>query len=195
VSPRGRRPGDADTRAHILDAARDLFAEQGYERASMRAIARRAGVDPALIVHYFGPKEDLLAAALALPVDPSIVLAPVVQGPREDAGHRLVLALFTVWEQDRVQRQLLGMLRTAASHDLARGVMQQALHDAFAPVVARLVDDQRELRTGLVMTQMGGLAFTRYFLRLPEVAGLDAQTLIAAVGPTIQHYLTGDVGG
>jgi AcrR family transcriptional regulator len=190
MSARGRRPGDEDTRRAILDQARRLFAEQGYERASLRAIARAAGVDPSLIAHYFGSKQGLLTAALELPVDPTVVLAPVLAGPREDAGERLVRAIVAVWEVPAVNERLMGMLRTAASHDLAREVLRSALHNAFAPIVAELVDDQPQVRTGLVMSQMGGLAFTRYFLQLPEVTALDADVLAATVGATIQRYLT-----
>lgn len=190
MSPRGRRPGDEDTRRAILEQARRLFAEQGYERASLRVIASAAGVDPALIAHYFGSKQGLLTAALELPVDPKVVLAPVLAGPREEAGERLVRAIVTVWEIPEVNERLMGMLRTAASHDLAREVLRTALHNAFAPVVAELVDDRPEVRTGLVMSQMGGLAFTRYFLQLPEVTGLDTDVLAATVGRTIQRYLT-----
>lgn len=190
MRPRGRRPGDEDTRQSILEQARRLFAEHGYERASMRAIARAAGVDPALIVHYFGSKQDLLTAALELPIEPAVVLAPVLTGPRDLVGERLVRAIVTVWEIPEVNERLLGMLRTAASHDLAREVLRTALHNAFAPIVAELVDDQPRVRTGLVMSQMGGLAFTRYFLQLPEVAGLDIDVLATTVGKTIQGYLT-----
>ena len=190
MSPRGRRPGDEDTRRAILDQARHLFAEQGYERASMRAIARAAGVDPSLIVHYFGTKQDLLVAALELPVDPEVVRARVLAGPSDQAGERLVRTMVTFWEVPQVNEHLLGMLRTAASHDLAREVLRTALRNAVAPLVAGLVEDQAELRTGLVMSQMSGLAFARYFLQLPEVAGLDAEVLASTVGRTVQRYLT-----
>ncbi len=193
VRPRGRRPGDDDTRQRILAAARKLFAESGYERAGMRAIAAEAEVDPALINHYFGSKQGLLTEALRLPVDPAVVLAAVQQAPRDRMGEELVRTLVATWEQPPVRQHFLGMLRTAASHDVAREVMQQTLHDSVQVAVAGLVDDDAPRRSALVITQMAGLAFTRYFLQLPEVTALSTEELVAAIGPTIQRYLTGPV--
>lgn len=190
MSPRGRRPGDADTRDRILAAARQLFAERGFERASMRAIAQEADVDPALIGHYFGSKQGLLTQALRLPVDPSLILATVAAAPRETMGENLVRALVSTWERPQVRQHFLGMLRTAASHETAREVMQQTLHDSIQAAVAGLVADDHARRSALVMTQMAGLAFTRYFLQIPEVAGMDVEELARTVGPTVQRYLT-----
>jgi AcrR family transcriptional regulator len=193
MTPRGRRPGDADTRDAILRAARHLFATQGYERASMRAIAREADVDPALIVHYFGSKHELLIEALRLPVEPSQVLATVASAPRAQRGTALVRALVSTWERPEIRQHFLGMLRTAASHDTARTALQRTLHDSVQVAVAGLVDDHQEIRAALVMTQMSGLALTRYFLQVPEVVALSPEELVTLVGPTVQRYLTGPV--
>lgn len=194
MSPRGRRPGDADTRDAILGAARHLFATQGYERASMRAIARDADVDPALIMHYFGSKHELLVEALRLPVEPSQVLAAVASAPREQQGAALVRALVSAWEQPDIRQHFLGMLRTAASHETARAALQRTLHDSVQVAVADLVDDQPQRRAALVISQMSGLALTRYFLQIPEVVALSPDELVAMVGPTVQRYLTGRLG-
>jgi AcrR family transcriptional regulator len=193
VRPRGRRPGDDDTRQRILVAARRLFAESGYERAGMRAIAAEADVDSALITHYFGSKQGLLTEALRLPVDPALVLASVQRAPRDRMGEELVRALVATWEQPPVRQHFLGMLRTAASHDVARDVLQQTLHDSVQVAVAGLVDDDPQRRSALVITQMTGLALARYFLQLPEVTALTPEELVVAIGPTIQRYLTGTV--
>jgi AcrR family transcriptional regulator len=193
MSARGRRSGDPDTRQQILDSARHLFAEQGYERASLRAIGAHAGVDPALILHYFGSKQGLLTEALRLPLDPRIVLAGVFEVPRDQMGETLVRALIATWERPEVRRHFLGMLRTAASDETARDVLRATLHDSVQAAVAALVTDEQDKRSALVMTQMAGLAFTRYFLQLPEVAALDPEALVAAIGPTVQRYLTGSV--
>jgi AcrR family transcriptional regulator len=191
MRPRGRRPGEEDTRAQILASARRLFAEQGYERASMRAIAREAEVDPSLIMHYFGSKHGLLVETLQLPLDPAELLAGVAVAPPHERGERLVRAIIGAWEQPQVREHFLALLRTAASHESAREVLQTALHDSIQPVVASLAADQPARRSALVMSQMAGLAVTRYFLRMPEVEQLRPEQLVADLGPTVQRYLTG----
>lgn len=191
MSPRGRRPGDEDTRQAILNSARRSFAEQGYERATLRAIARDAGVDPALILHYFGTKEDLLVAALHLPLEPATLMAAVAAAPAHERGELFVRVFLTAWEQPAVREYVLGMLRTAASHDLARQTFARTLHDAVQPVIADLVADLPERRSALVMSQMAGVAMTRYFLQIPEVVALDVEDLVAGLGPTVQRYLMG----
>ncbi|MEZ5184796.1 MAG: TetR family transcriptional regulator [Candidatus Nanopelagicales bacterium] len=194
MKPRGRRPGVEDTRERILTTARHLFAERGYERASMRAIAAEAHVDPALITHYFGSKQGLLTEALKLPLDPSVILSVVAQAPPADRGEQLVRVLVDTWEQPMVLRHFLGMLRTGASHEVAREVMQQTLHDSVQAAVAALVDDDPDRRSALVMTQMAGLAFTRYFLQMPDVVAFAPEELARAIGPSVQRYLTEPLG-
>ncbi len=191
MTPRGRRPGDEDTRERILDSARRLFAQRGFERASMRVIARDAEVDPALIVHYFGSKQGLLEECLQLPLDPRVVLSAAAQAPPDQRGELLVRALVAAWERPELQQHLLGMLRTGTSHDTARVALQRTLHDAVQPVVAGLATDDPDRRSALVMSQIAGLAITRYFLQIPEVVALTPDEIVAAVGPTVQRYLTG----
>ncbi len=191
MTPRGRRPGDENTRERILTSARQLFSQHGYDRASMRMIAADAGVDPSLIVHYFGSKEGLLEQCLQLPMDPRAVLSLASQAPPQQRGELLVRALVSAWERPDVQQHLLGMLRTGASHDIAREALQRSLHDAVQPVVAGLAIDDPARRSALVMSQIAGLAITRYFLRIPEVVALTPDEIVAAVGPTVQRYLTG----
>jgi AcrR family transcriptional regulator len=193
--PRGRRPGTTDTRAQILDAARDLFAAQGYERASMRAIAARAKVDPSLIVHYFASKEGLLREALTLPIDPRAVLASgLAEVPDEQVGEELVRVVLGVWEQPAVRSRLLSLLRTAVSHDLAMAVLRQMLQRTVVAAVARLVDDDSaQMRAELVATQMAGLAMARYLVQLPSVASASVDYLAVAIGPSVQRYLTEEI--
>jgi AcrR family transcriptional regulator len=188
---RGRRPGDEDTRERILASARRLFSQRGYERASMRVIARDADVDPSLIVHYFGTKQGLLEECLQLPVDPRVVLSEVSKAPPEQRGELLARALVAAWERPELQQHLMGMLRTGTSHDIARESLQRTLHDAVQPVVAGLAIDDPARRSALVMSQIAGLAITRYFLGIPEVVALTPDEIIAAIGPTLQRYLTG----
>lgn len=191
--PRGRRPGGGDARADILYAARDLFARDGYEKASMRAIARRAHVDPALIVHYFATKENLLREALVLPVDPAALLADGLAGvPDERLGVELVRLVLGVWETPAVRPMMQGMLRTAISHDLAMTVLRQMLQRTVVAAVSRLADDHSaQQRAELVGAQMAGLALTRYLIGLPTLAAMSVDEVAEAVGPSVQHYLTG----
>jgi AcrR family transcriptional regulator len=197
MPPRGRRPVDgSDTREEILTAAGELFAELGFDRTTMRAVAARADVDPALIHHYFGNKEGLLSAALVLPVDPAVLLAGLDKDP-EHAGEAIVRRVLGLWESDpEIRRRLLGLIRVGMSHDYAAGVLRDLLGRTILTAVARVVaDDHRPLRAGLVGTQMGGLLLGRYVLGLPAVRDATPEQLVVAIGPVVQHYLTGPVAG
>lgn len=198
AAPRGRRPGgEGDARADILAAARELFARQGYEKASMRAIAARARVDPSLIVHYFASKEGLLRQALTLPVSPAELLDEGLDGvPDDEVGVELVRLVLGTWEQPSVLPRLLSLLRTAISHDLAMTLLREMLQRTVIASVSRLVDDDSaEQRAALVGSQMAGLALTRYLVRLPALQAMTVDELAGAVGPSVQHYLTGDLRG
>jgi AcrR family transcriptional regulator len=196
MPPRGRRPiGGPDAREQILTAAAELFSELGFERTTMRAVAARAYVDAALIHHYFVNKEGLLGAALVLPVDPAALLAGLDEDP-EHAGEAVVSRVLGVWEADpQTRRHMLGLIRVGLSHEYAAGVLRDLLGRTILTAVARVVpDDHRALRAALVGTQMGGLLLGRYVLGIPAVRDATPEQLVAAIGPVIQHYLTGPVG-
>ena len=171
---RGRRPGAPDTRAEILAAARTSFAEKGFRGTTIRAVASAAGVDPALVHHYFGTKDDLFLAALEIPVDPREVLAPVVAAGPDGAGERLLRTFLSVWDDPELQPGLL------ARRPLDRvGRHASLVRDGFIPVVvgpvlASLVRDRPEVRIPLVASQIVGLIVTRYVVALPPLA-LDAR--------------------
>jgi AcrR family transcriptional regulator len=190
MARRGRPPaGGPDTRSAILDAARELFAARGFESTTMRAVASRAGVDPALIHHYFGTKDGLLAEALTPPVDPADVLAGL--GDAERMGEHLVRAVLTAWEQPDAQQRLVALLRIGASHEHAARLLQEALTRTVLHVVQQhALADRPTLRASLVASQMGGLAMGRYLLRIPALAEGSVDELAVLVGPTIQRYLT-----
>jgi len=197
VPPRGRRPaGGSDTREAILTAAGELFAEVGFERATMREVATRAGVDPALIHHYFINKDGLLAAALALPVDPAALLTGLDKDP-DRAGQAIVRRVLGVWEADpETRRRMLALMRVGLSHEHAAGVLRDLLGSTILTAMARVVaEDDRPLRAALVGTQMGGLLLGRYLLGIPAVRDATPEQLVVAVGPVVQHYLTGPVSG
>ena len=173
-------------------AARELFASHGYERTTMRAIASRAGVDAALIHHYFRTKRGLLNAVLALPVDPRQVLRGVDRD-RNRMGYELVHRVLTLWDsQPAAREQMLATVRTTMADDHSPQVLRSSfigtIHDALLKLVD---DDQPQLRASLVMSQMGGLALARYVIKVPAVVDADTADLAAQVGPVLQHYLTG----
>ncbi|MFI6129149.1 TetR family transcriptional regulator [Micromonospora sp. NPDC051141] len=191
----GRRPGNPDTREAILAAARGAFAERGFDATAIRTVAAAAGVDPALVHHYFGAKEDLFRAALAFPVDPARLLPTVLAGGPEGIGERLVRTFLEVWDSP-VGAAGVALLRSAVSNEWTARLLREFL---VTQVLRRVLDhlevDPAELplRGGLVATQLAGLALTRYVLRLEPIAGAEPATLVAAAGPTVQRYLTGDV--
>jgi AcrR family transcriptional regulator len=190
---RGRRPqGSPDARQAVLDAARELFAELGFERTTMRAVGTRAGVDPALIYHYFGAKDGLLAAVVEPPVDLASVLAGLADHPGA-AGEEIVRRVVGLWENNPdLRKRMLAMLRTALSHEhaarLLRDMLSSWLLGGLGDVLA---EDRRELRAALVGAQMGGLMLARYLLRVPGAAAASPEDLALAIGPTVQRYLTG----
>jgi AcrR family transcriptional regulator len=188
---RGRRPGAPDTRAAILAAARARFAEHGFARTSVRSIAVDAGVDPALVHHYFGTKDDLFVAALELPVDPRERLAEVIaQGP-DGAGERMVRVFLSVWDDPELRLPLIGLARS-----ILEPSGQRLLRDGFLPAVLHPVGvalgiERPEVRMPLVASQVVGLILTRYVLEVEPLASMPADDLVAIYGPTIQRYLTG----
>jgi len=189
VTRPGRPPGDRDTRAAILTAARSLFAELGYDKASIRAIARRAGVDAALVHHYYGTKDDLLAAALRLPFEPAGLVLAAMENP-DRIGETLAREFFALWESPAVREQMLALARAALTHPVAaeklRGIVTR---ESLGPIAARLAFPDAPLRAELVGTHLFGLALGRYGLGLEPLASTDIATLAAAVGPTLQRYL------
>ena len=193
---RGRRPlGSPDARRAVLDAARELFAELGFERTTMRAVAARAGVDPALIYHYFGDKDGLLFAALQPPVDEATVFVGLADAG-DRAGEELVRRLIGVWEdRPEIREQMAAILRTGLSHDRASRLLRDILSSfILAALGDALAGDRRELRVALIGSHIGGLMLARYILKVPGAAAASPEDLVQAVGPTLQRYLTGDIG-
>nr|WP_300049309.1 TetR family transcriptional regulator [uncultured Nocardioides sp.] len=190
---RGRRPGAPDTRAEVLAAARASFAEKGFRGTTIRAVAASAGVDPALVHHYFGSKDDLFLSALQMPVDPRELLAPVVAEGPDGAGERLLRVFLSVWDDPDMQVQLLAVVRSVLSADGTTLLKDGFIPVIVSPVLTRLVTDRPEVRIPLVASQVVGLIVTRYLLALPPMAQMPAADVVARVGPVLQHYLTGDL--
>ena len=193
---RGRRPlGSPDARQAVQDAARELFSERGFERTTMRAVAARAGVDPALIYHYFGDKDGLLLAALQPPADAGSVFAGLAAAA-DRTGEELVRRLIGLWEErPEVREQMVAILRTGLSHDRAGRLLRDILSSFILAALGDvLADDRRELRVALIGSHIGGLMLARYVLEVPGAAAASPEDLVQAVGPTVQRYLTGDIG-
>lgn len=186
----GRRPGEPDTRTSILAAARRAFAQAGYDGASIRGIASAAGVDPALIHHYFDTKHGLFAAAVQFPVDPSAVL-PVLLAPGVDGlGERLVRFFLSLWDDADDASPFIALIRGAVSHEESAGLLREFITREVLGRVAAAVDQpQPDLRAALVGSQMVGLAMARYVIRIEPLASADAETIVAAIAPTVQRYL------
>lgn len=192
----GRRPGDSGTRAAILEAAKESFAVSGYDATTIRGVGRAAGVDPALVHHYFGTKQELFAAAMELPVDPAVLVPVLLAEGADGLGERLVRMFLSVWDGTPGQAPMLALVRSAAAHEPAAELLRSFLADAVLGPLARAVSgDRPELRAGLIATQMMGLAMARYVVRLEPVATAGADTVAPVVGATVQHYLTGDLPG
>ena len=190
----GRRPGEAGTRNRIADAARRLFAERGFDRTSVRAVAAEAGVDPALVHHYFGTKQRLFIEAVDFPIDAVSAIETLSVGDVNEAGERLVRFALRLWDDPAVLPRLLGVLRSAVTDEEAAKLLG-VLFTRQGPVqlVRVLGADQPDLRAELVGTQLVGLAVARHVLRVEPLASADHETIVAAVGPTMQRYLTGDL--
>jgi AcrR family transcriptional regulator len=196
VSPAGRRPGKIDTRPLILDAARDCFAESGYDATTIRAIAGRAGVDPALVHHFFGTKSELFVAAIDFPFSPrpALPLLPLLLEDG-DAGARIVAMFLSLWDDEATRRRMLAVVRSATQHELAAVMLRTFLRrGVVGTFVNRLPSADAELRATLVGSQLIGMAIARYVIALPPLSTASNDELVAAYGPTIQRYLTGNIG-
>jgi AcrR family transcriptional regulator len=193
----GRRPGNRDTRGEILSAAQNAFAEGGLSGVSLRGIAMDAGVDVALIHHYFHSKEELFLATMQIPVPIHELVAPLVAEGTDGLGERLVRTMLAIWESD-LQASLVASLRTAVAEPATTRSMQEFLAvEVLGQVLQTLPYPETEAsrRLGLVASQLGGLMMGRYILKLPALVELSVEELAAAVAPTLQRYIDGPVDG
>jgi AcrR family transcriptional regulator len=188
--PTGRRPGDSGTRDAIVDAANQLFAERGYEGASMRAIAATAGVDPALIRHFFADKDTLFATVVADRTSIFDRLAASRAGDQASVGQRVADTYLRLWEQPPTRPILMAITRSATTSDKARQMLRDAL-DTSIHAHAGPSDPEQARRIALAGSHLFGLATARHILKVPAITQLTHRQLVAQVAPTIQRYLTG----
>jgi AcrR family transcriptional regulator len=184
----GKTAKSQRTRAAILRAAQELFAAQGYERTTVRDVAARAGIDPAMVMRYFGSKEGLFARATAF----DLRLPDLTQVARHRIGATLVAHFLEVWEGSLSNRSLISLLRAAASSDDAAAAIRTIFGGQVVPMLARVVPPaELPARAGLVATQIMGLAVTRYVLKVPPVVAMDRAQIVKLLGPTMQRYVVG----
>ena len=190
----GRRPGKPATRDAILAAARDAFAERGFDGTSIRGVAAAAKVDPALVHHYFGTKNDLFLAAIEAPVDPRELTPAILEGGPDELGARLVHAMLTVWGGPESGPRVAAILRSALHHEPSARLLREFVTTQILRPVTTGLDlpsGEASFRAGLVASQLVGLALARYVLRLEPLASASPEAVEAAIGPTLQRYLTG----
>lgn len=188
----GRRPGSADTRAVILSAAKAEFAAKGFDRASVRGIARAAEVDPSLVHHYFGSKDDLLLASLDAPFDPRQVIASLTELGVDGLGERIARTFLAVWDDEARRVPFIALFKAAmtnpaAADQLRSGVIRMVLTSVTTAIEA----DDAEIRAQMVVSQMLGMAMARYVLELEPLASASADDVARRLGPTLQRYIEG----
>jgi AcrR family transcriptional regulator len=185
----GRRPGATDTREQIAVAARTLFAELGYEKASFRRIAAAAGVDPALVVHFFGSKDELFRQVMVLPPAVADALEHLSDGPRETVGRRLAQLVVGALENPASRAVVLGRIRCATTHPDAAALVRETVTRDVGALASALTDDRPETRAVLVGSHLVGIALARYIVLVEPLASMSPAEVIDVVGPTFQHYL------
>lgn len=185
----GRPRGKTDTRDVILSVARRLFADTGYDKTSVRDVAAAAGVDPAMIRHYFGSKAELFRATMGWPFEPADIAARITGGKRDQIGERLTRVFFEAWEHPDSRAPLLAILRGAATHDESATLVRQFIQgQVYSNMAARLGEPDAELRIDLAMSQLLGIAYLRHILRVEPLASTPVDELINRVAPVISSH-------
>ncbi|MFD4316747.1 TetR family transcriptional regulator [Streptomyces sp. NPDC058548] len=178
-------------RERILEAARAQFAERGYDKTSVRGIAKAAGVDAALVHHYFGTKDEVFAAAIEVSFEPAAVVPAIVGGPREAIGERLARFFIGVWENPVSRAPLLAIVRSALTHEAAAKVLRTFVLRRLLERIADELDvPDPKFRAELAASHMIGIAILRYVIQVEPMASVDPEEIVAMVAPTLQRYLT-----
>ncbi|GHC73760.1 TetR/AcrR family transcriptional regulator [Streptomyces flavofungini] len=177
----------------ILEAAREQFSERGYEKASVRSIAKAAGVDSALVHHYFGTKEQVFAAAIEVAFAPALgAPTAVAEGSLDDVGERLTRFILGVWEDPKTRTPLLAIVRSAVNNETAATVFRRLISTQLLARIAERLDlPDAELRAELAAAQLVGTAMLRYVIQVEPLASADVEQIVARVAPVVQGHLTG----
>ena len=186
------RPADGgDRRTAILSAAREQFAATGYAAASVRGIARQAGVDPALVHHYFGTKEQVFVAAMQLPFQPGEMLPQVLAGDPDGLGERLVRLFLGAWDSPEFRAPMLGMLRSAMTGEQGAAMLREFVGTALIGRVAEALGPVDPLRVQAAAAQMVGVVILRHVIRLEPLASASVDDVVALIAPAVQRHLLG----
>jgi AcrR family transcriptional regulator len=178
----------------LLSAAREEFAAKGYDGATVRSIAARAGVDPALVHHYFGTKEALFTNAIRFPVEPAKLVPEILAGGVDHAGERLVRTLLRIWGNPATREPALALIRSALTHEATAAMLRQFVSRAVVRRVAAELDlPEAQLRVSLIASHVVGLAILRYVIRVEPLAGASDDEVVALMAPVLQQYLTAPI--
>ncbi|WP_373159838.1 TetR/AcrR family transcriptional regulator [Mycobacterium marinum] len=190
----GRPIGTSNTREHILTCARELFALNGLDRTSVRSVAAAAGVDAALVHHYYGTKQQLFAAAIQIPIDPTVVLEQIVETPVDELGLKLPSVLLPLWDSE-LSTGLVSTLRAlmaGTEPNLARSFLQEVVTSEVGSRVDSPTGTGR-IRAQFVASQLLGVVMARHIVKIEPFASLPADQVAQAIAPTLQRYLTGEL--
>ncbi|WP_328910843.1 TetR family transcriptional regulator [Streptomyces sp. NBC_00234] len=180
-----------DARTRILEAARTEFAGRGYDKTSIRGIAKAAGVDAALVHHYFGTKDEVFAAAIEVSFEPALVIPAVLDGSPDELGERLARYFISIWENPATRAPLLAIIRSALTHEAAAKVLRGfVLRRLLERIAGELDVPDPTFRAELAASHMIGIAILRYVIQAEPLASADPEKIIAMVAPTLQRYLT-----
>lgn len=189
----GRRPGSTETREAILVAARAAFSDSGYRGATIRGVAATAGVDPALVMHFFGNKEALFAEAMRPPFEPAAILAAALHANPDRAGEAVASFFLEAWDSDSQRRSLLGLVRSAVTEEAAAAMFRDSVVRGVEGALREFGCSDPGMRASLAAAQLIGLAIGRYIVRLQPLVEAPRAELVAAVAPALQRYITGDI--
>ena len=192
MSRTGRRPGETRTKEAIAAAARRQFGERGYDETTIRSIADEAGVDPALVLQFFGSKDRLFTASIDWPFDPATQIAAVLADGPSEVGRRLVTLFVETWDADSGRNPIVALLRAATMREPAERQLREFLErELLLPLASAMGTDQPALRANLVGVQLLGLGMARYVLRFEPLASLPAARVAELIGPGVQEALSG----
>ncbi len=192
----GRPAGASDTRERILDSARELFARNGIDKTSIRAVAAAAGVDPALVHHYYGTKQQLFAAAIHVPINPMDVIGPIRETPVAEIGYTLPKLLLPLWDSEAGKGFIATIRSLLAGSEVS--LLRSFLQEVIAAEVGPRVDNppgSGRIRVQFVASQLVGVVMARYILELDPFKSLPVDQIAETIGPNLQRYLTGDLPG
>jgi AcrR family transcriptional regulator len=186
----GRRPGATESRDQIVSAARQLFGEKGFDGTTIRGIAATAGVNPALVHHFFGTKQQLFFAALDSPFETAEVLQRIIEGPHEELGQRIVGSFLALWGDPASRASLLALIRSATTNEQAATMFRKFIDAALLSPGNTALNVPKERLTAAA-AQMVGLAFLRYVIRVEPLVSIEDEEIVRLVAPAIQRYIDG----